>query len=50
MDDAVLHFNVRGGISEEDAFVWLRRRNVEVAKIRTALFVKRDPDFKALDL
>ncbi len=50
MDHAVLDLDRGGSVGEENAPVWFGRWNVDVAKVRTSLVVKRNPDLQAFHL
>ncbi len=45
----IFQLNMRGRVSKQDARVWFGRRNMYVAKVRSALRVKVYPKLQAFD-
>src|SRR6185369_1344151 len=50
MNDSVFYFDGRGSVREKDAPVRFGRRNMQVAEIRAAFVVKRNPQLETFHL
>ena len=50
MDLRILDFHVGRRVGKQNSLVWLRRRNVYVAKVGPALGIERYPQLQAFDL